>query len=142
VIVPGTYAVRLTVAGAEVPAQHVVIKSDPRAPWTQDDYAARYQLLHALNGMLSQIDSALNALDERGKRGKLSVQASALYAQLTSNPVNSEDTLQRPNRLRERIQNLQVPLSLSNGPPTTAQQQEAAEIKAQFDGLMAEFAKS
>ncbi|HZV80377.1 MAG TPA: hypothetical protein VFF60_12295 [Candidatus Binatus sp.] len=139
-VVPGTYTVRLIVAGATLD-QHAEVKADPRGPWTQADYIARYQFLHALNVELSQIDSALNALDARAKEGKLDARGRAVYAQLTSSPVNSEDTLQRPSLLRERIQNLQVPLSLSNGPPTPAQSKEAGEIKTQFDTVMTAYAK-
>ncbi|MBV8172074.1 MAG: hypothetical protein JO219_09100 [Candidatus Eremiobacteraeota bacterium] len=139
-VVPGAYFVRLRLNTAL--DQRVDVQPDPRAAWTQADYAARYEFLHQLNAELSQIDVVLNALDERAKRGTLDARGRALYAQLTSSPANSEDTLQRPSRLRERIQDLQVPLSLSIGPPTPAQHDEAAEIKAQFDSLMAAYAKS
>ncbi|MBV8282649.1 MAG: hypothetical protein JO347_11400 [Candidatus Eremiobacteraeota bacterium] len=140
-IVPGTYTVRLQVAGA-MQTQPVTVAADPRAPWTQADYVARYQFLHVLIDELSAIDEVLNRLDAKANHGGLSSHDRELYAKLTSGPLNSEDDQHRPDMLRERIQILLDDPSLSKGPPTPAQLQEAADAKAQFDSLMSEVRSS
>ena len=136
-IVPGDYLVRLYAADRIV-SQPLRVSADPRANWTQADYVARYGVLHNLIAEFSAIDDCLNALDERAKHGPLDAASKALYNALTSNPRNSEDTLFRPDRLREYIQSLQVTMSLSQGPPTTAQLSEAGPIKTAFDARSAE----
>ena len=137
-IVPGAYTVRLRLPGV-ILAQTFATKADPRAHWTMADYVARYNLLHDLNGELSAIDDALNALDQRTKHGGLDATGQALYARLSSNPRNSEDSMYRPDMLRERIQTLAGTLSLSQGPPSAAQRAEAAEIEAAFNALLAQY---
>jgi hypothetical protein len=119
--------------------QPLSVHADPRAAWTPADYAARYQFFHQLNGWLSDIDAALNALDDLAKRGKLDARGRAIYDRLTSNPINSEDPLNRANQLRERLQNLTIPPSLSQGPPTAAQLAEQAAIGVQFEALMSDY---
>ncbi len=132
---PGQYTVRLCVNGKAL-EQPLTIQADPRAPWTQSDYVARYVFLHALNGELSQIDAELNTLDYLTGKAPLDARGRSLYEQLTSNPLNAEDDQHRPDRLRERIQILLDDPALSQGPPTQAQLAEAAAIKSQFDVLM------
>jgi photosystem II stability/assembly factor-like uncharacterized protein len=137
-VVPGSYEVRL-IAGTVTQEQPLSVHADPRAMWTQADYAARYQFFHQLNGWLSDIDAVLNTLDDFAKHGKLDARGRAIYDRLTSNPINSEDDLHRSDRLRERLQILMIPPSLSQGPPTAAQLQEQAAIGAQFDALMSDY---
>ena len=72
----------------------------------------------------------LNDLDANG------LQHGAKYGELTSRPVNSEDDLWFPDRVRERITILQSSLGLSQGPPTQAHLYEAAEIRTQFGNAM------
>jgi photosystem II stability/assembly factor-like uncharacterized protein len=132
---PGQYIVQLCVNGTSF-EQPLTIKPDPRAPWTQEDYVARHDFLHALNDELSRIDTVLNALDYLAKRHPLDARGRSLYDQLTSSPLNAEDDQHRADRLRERVQILLDDPALSQGPPTQAQIAEAVAIKAQSDILM------
>jgi hypothetical protein len=102
------------------------VKPDPRARWTQAEYAARRQIERELDGELSAIDVKLNALDAQG------LQDSAAYRALTAHPINSEDDLAIPDGLRERITTLLATLSFSQGPPSAAHLREAAAIRTQF----------
>jgi len=137
-VVPGSYTVRV-IAGAVTQEQPLSVHADPRATWTQADYAARYQFFHQLNSWLSDIDVALNTLDDLAKRGKLDARGRAIYDRLTSDPINSEDDQHRADRLRERLQILMDLPALSQGPPTAAQLQEQAAIGTQFDALMSDY---
>jgi hypothetical protein len=127
---PGAYTVRLKLEGRTL-SRTFAVKSDPRAHWTQAEYAARHQIVRDLDDELSAIDVKLNAMDEQG------LQNSAAYRALTSHPINSEDDLWFPDGLRERIMTLLGALGLSQGPPSAAHLREAAEIRAQFDAAMA-----
>jgi len=134
---PGQYIVQLCVNGTPF-EQRLTIMPDPRAPWSQTDYLARYDFLNGLDDELSRIDTVLNALDYLAKKRPLDARGRLLYEQLTSNPLNAEDDQHRPDRLRERVQILLDDPALSQGPPTSAQLAEAAAIKAQFDQLIPE----
>ena len=101
-------------------------KPDPRAPWTPADYLARYRFVRSLNDMLSTIDRALNRFGG----------VAAVRTLFTSGVVNSEDDQLKPDRLRERLTILQGVIALSQGPPTPAQQREAAAMCAQFESAM------
>lgn len=132
-VIPETYAVRLQ-AGATALEAPVVVEADPRARWQESDYIQRYRFVTKLNDELSQIDTALNRLDNLPPM--LRGEAAPVYAQFTSGVVNSEDDLLKPDRLRERLTILQGTIALSQGPPLAAPQREAAAIATQFDVAM------
>jgi photosystem II stability/assembly factor-like uncharacterized protein len=139
-VVPGTYRVRVHGAHSTLYGE-VVVKADPRAPWTLAQYALRHDFLRRLYDDLSTIDRALNDLDARRRGAGAAERAriDAIVARLTSNPRNSEDDLWRADRLRERIQTLIGTLSLSQGPPLAAHLREAAEIHPEFDAAIATY---
>src|SRR5579872_3106591 len=128
-VVPGDYSITFaTDEGTRT--NSFVVEPDPRALWTQQEYAAKYCVESELDAELSAIDAELNDLDAHG------LQQSAKYRELTSRPVNAEDDLWFPDKLRERIMILQSSLGLSQGPPTPAHLHEAAEIRKQFENDM------
>jgi len=128
-VVPGTYGVSLT-TDASTLQTGVRVDPDPRADWSASDYAAKYCIERELDDELSVIDTKLNEMDARR------LQNTALYRALTSRPVNSEDDLWLPDRLRERITILQSSLGLSQGPPTLAHLREAAALRAQYTAAL------
>ncbi|HEY4433132.1 MAG TPA: hypothetical protein VGM99_01915, partial [Candidatus Cybelea sp.] len=125
VVLPGRYTIRLH-AGARSLETSLDVEADPRAPWTGADYLARYRFVRSLNDMLSAIDRALNRFGG----------IAAVRRLFTSGVVNSEDDQLEPDRLRERLTILQGVIALSQGPPTQAQQREAAAVCAQFEVAM------
>jgi hypothetical protein len=135
--VPGSYVVRLHADGGAV-EQPLELRPDPRAQWTQAQYVARRDFVRALDDELSQIDVALNRLD--GLRANAATSKlpglDAVYAQFTSNPVNSEDDMYAPDRVRERITILLGDVALSQGPPLPPHEREAAAIRDDFDRAM------
>ncbi|HEY2554667.1 MAG TPA: hypothetical protein VGI15_05395, partial [Candidatus Cybelea sp.] len=124
-VLPGRYTIRLH-AGPRSLEAPLDVEPDPRAPWTPADYLARYRFVRSLNDMLSSIDRALNRFGGVAAVGRL----------FTSGVVNSEDDQLKPDRLRERLTILQGVIALSQGPPTQAQQREAAAVCAQFEVAM------
>lgn len=140
-VVPGTYTVELR-AGNAVDAQRLDVRPDPRASWTQADYAARYAFLSGLDDELSAIDDALNRLDAMRASASPSARISIdrTYARFTSGVVNPEDNLLAPDGLRERLTNLQGDVALSQGPPLPPHLREAAAIRSQYDTAMAAYA--
>jgi photosystem II stability/assembly factor-like uncharacterized protein len=125
-VLPGRYTVALH-AGSTVVEQSIDVAPDPRAKWTQAEYVERYRLVRELNDELSAIDVALNRLDRV---------APLEDGTFTSGAVNSEDDQLMPDRLRERLTILQGVIALSQGPPTPAQEREAAAIRAQYQTAM------
>ena len=139
-VVPGTYTVRAQ-ANASVLSQAVVVRPDPRASWSQADYAARYQLLRELDDELSTIDAALNHLDalRAGAPHSKRQMLERVYSQFTSGVVNSEDALLMPDKLRERLTILQGTMALSQGPPLPPHLREAAAIRLDYQHAMAAY---
>ncbi|MEO6835832.1 MAG: hypothetical protein ABI231_08000, partial [Candidatus Tumulicola sp.] len=136
-VVPGTYTVRLAAASGAV-ERALDVRPDPRARWTQSQYVARYTFMTSLGGELSAIDAALNRLDALRARAPSQRRPAfdAVYFELTSGVVNSEDDQWRPDALRERLTNLLGIVALSQGPPLPPHLREAAEIHAGFERAM------
>jgi photosystem II stability/assembly factor-like uncharacterized protein len=132
-VVPGGYTVRLHADNA-VAAQPLQVLPDPRAPWTQAEYLARYEFVKSLDDELSAIDTALNRLDRLR-----SAQGDRVYGEFTSGVVNPEDDQLMPDRLRERLTTLQGVVALSQGPPLSPDYREAAAIHGQFESAMAAY---
>jgi photosystem II stability/assembly factor-like uncharacterized protein len=136
-VVPGTYKLELH-AGEQTSERSVEVRADPRAHWTAEQYARRHDFMAELDGELGEVDTTLNKLDALlatatpAQRRRIDL----VYDNLTSGVVNSEDTLWRPNRLRERLTNLLGVMNLSQGPPLAAHLKEAAEIRTQYEESM------
>ena len=139
-VVPGTYTVRLR-AGDRTAERSLEVRADPRAHWTQAQYVARYDFLDQLDRELSSVDIALNRLDALHGRVPASQRHAfdAVYAQLTSGIVNSEDDQWRPDALRERLTILLGVVNLSQGPPLPPHLREAAEVRDQFERAMSAY---
>ncbi len=135
-VVPGAYTVRLTL-GSRVLSATLVVKPDPRAPWTQDDYQKEHDYaafafaqfdaidrwLNDLDATRARITRALPALIKREgansaavARARTVLAAGArLESELSSNPQNDEDIFIFAPGLRERLSDLFGPLGA--GPP-------------------------
>jgi photosystem II stability/assembly factor-like uncharacterized protein len=121
-VVPGTYAVRMTLGGHAY-VQHFAVKPDPRSAFTQADLertfaaASRVQDQFSLvNTMLNNLDNVKKATDaaiDAAKKANNSALASklgdaltarqAVFNFLTADYHNDEDSIQRPGALREDI---------------------------------------
>ncbi|HTU82256.1 MAG TPA: hypothetical protein VMF61_09010 [Candidatus Acidoferrales bacterium] len=138
--VPGTYALVLHAGSAQL-RRTVEVLPDPRAHWTQAEYVARHDFIAQLDDELSQVDDALNHLDAARSRASAAQRRAidAVYSQLTSGIVNSEDDQWKPDQLRERITILLGDVNLSQGPPLPPHLREAAEIRTQYESVMAAY---
>ena len=160
-VVPGRYTLVLRVNGHAY-AHNLSVLPDPRATWTQADYVARHDFEAALNDELSQLDTALNALDVLKKRVSQHLKAlreanaaSALVNQgesllakestledaMTSNQRNDEDSIMYADKVRERLMALQGSLGGAQQPAFTAHRQQADEIKVEVDRILAAYQK-
>jgi hypothetical protein len=139
-VLPGTYLVRLR-AGGETKEQHVTVVADPRDGATGAQYLVRHYTLTELYGELDGVDKMLNSIDKRLKTAH-GAHAQALVAfkrRLTYNPRNDED-LGGPNGIRERLNDLISRIgSTSFQAPNEPQQREAADIKAAYERMTAEY---
>jgi hypothetical protein len=135
-VVPGTYTVRLTL-GSRILSAPLVVKPDPRASWTHDDYQKQYEYAAFANAQFDTIDRWLNDLDatrahlthalpaliKRDGAGSAAVVSTRsvlaagarLESELSSNPQNDEDLFIFAPGLRERLYDLFGPLGA--GPP-------------------------
>ncbi len=136
-VVPGRYTLRLT-AGGVTRVRTLDVRADPRARWSQRDLVARYRFVASLDGELSSIDVALNRLDalRRTATPALRAQIAAVYAGFTSDPINPEDDMYRPDRVRERLQTLLGVIALSQAPPLPPHEREAAAIRREYARAM------
>jgi hypothetical protein len=146
-VVPGTYEARLTLAGRTY-SQSVVVKADPRAPWTHQELVANRAFAVTLYDDFSTVDSDLNALDSIEKQlterraaaasnaGLVAridtVRASLdnLHKALSSNPQGDQDNDFITDNLRERQQSLMGLISFA--PPTAAQLSELSVLHQLF----------
>ncbi len=65
-VVPGEYSVRMTLSGHTY-VQHFTVKPDPRSQFTQADYQKTFDTAMRQMGHLSNMDTALNNLDDLKK---------------------------------------------------------------------------
>jgi len=139
-VVPGTYTVRLRVNGVAL-EQKVVVKPDPRATATPQEYQQRHDLLAGLYSELGAVDIMLNAIDKRLKNRSVSVARQklmlALRERLSYDAKNVED-ISRPTAFRERLFDLITRVSsTSYQTPTEAQVREAARLRQMYEQLVA-----
>src|SRR4029077_15185159 len=109
---PGTYTVRLH-AGPRVLTAPLIVKPDPRAPWTQEDYDKQYAYQAFTYAQFDTLDTWLNDIDATRARitrrlpalirqsgavaaavryaRAVSADGAHLEALLSSNPQNDED---------------------------------------------------
>jgi predicted nucleic acid-binding Zn-ribbon protein len=159
-VIPGDFTARLDVDGQTF-TRSFAVRPDPRAQWTQEQYVERHTFLTSLYDEVSNIDAALNDLDDiratlarriaqlqsRGASASEVARASrqlndaqALESEFTSSPRNSEDPLWKPDKLRERVLTLIDSYALlSQGPPLPAHRQEAAEIRPIYERAMSHY---
>jgi photosystem II stability/assembly factor-like uncharacterized protein len=121
-VVPGDYAVRMTLDGHTY-LRRFVVKPDPRSQFTQADYVRTYAAAMHVSGQLSAVDGMLNHLDAVGKAlaaartaatkkndtaliAQLTAASAArqsIFGVLTANYQNDEDSIERPGALREDL---------------------------------------
>ncbi|MDE2139576.1 MAG: glycosyl hydrolase [Gammaproteobacteria bacterium] len=157
-VLPGRYTVKLTVAGRTY-SQPLTVLNDPRSKMTADDLAARQALLMQIYAEFDQTNKAINGV--RSLRGQISdlesryakaPQAKALgddtrplLAELTaiedaliqSKAHASEDVLNYPIRLNNKLAALLTSVEFSNSRPTAQDQAVYEELKAQTDAQLA-----
>ncbi len=142
---PGRYVARIDIDG-RVLERPFDLAADASSPWTPDELRERHAFLHALFAQFSQVDVLLNGIDRdlRPLRAKADAVSAArrarllaVRATLTSDARNDEDSIGRPDRVRERIGALIGALSASYQPPFAAHLAAAAELKSEFDRTIA-----
>ena len=116
---PGKYTARLHVDG-KIFDQPFTLADDPFSPWTADQRAARHKYLATCFGWIDGLDRALNEIDARLKKSPPPAERARLVAlrdELTSNSLHDEDSIGRPDRIRERVFALMGPLGGALQPP-------------------------
>ncbi|HVA33575.1 MAG TPA: hypothetical protein VNG31_05470, partial [Candidatus Baltobacteraceae bacterium] len=152
-VVPGTYTVRLTVAGKTM-EQPLVVKPDPRFDWTQAQYQAGYDFAKKYSVVYGKIDAALNNLDAihtslaadasaAKKNPALAARVAAaqktwggIFDAFTANYKNDEDSIQRGGSLRESVPRAGFGPQF---PPTAAQLDYAKRFDAAYSSAFANY---
>lgn len=141
---PGTYTVTVKIGGRTI-TQPFELRADPRSPWSAEQRAQRHAYLTRLYGDISEIDTLLNEIDaqERVLRRSRTGTARARVAQLerardelTANDRRDEDSVAKPDRLREQIFAALGPLGGSYQPPFAAHTAAADEVQTEYDRIM------
>ncbi|MBV8245264.1 MAG: hypothetical protein JOZ38_05055 [Candidatus Eremiobacteraeota bacterium] len=154
-VVPGTYTARIVLSNKTL-MQTFVVKSDPRAAWTQADYQATHDFTRHFYVMYSNVDAMLNALDDLKKALDAAQKAAAaknnkaaqdavaaarapagrVFDELTANYANDEDSIQRPGALREEIEGF----FRLTGPPLPSLVDAAKRSDAEYASVAQAFA--
>lgn len=153
-VLPGNYSVKLTVDGRTY-SQPLAVLNDPRSKMTADDLAARQALLMQIYAEFDRTNKAINGL--RSLRAQItdlesryakSPQAKALGddtkplldtltsiedALIQSKAHASEDVLNYPIRLNNKLAALLTSVEFSNSRPTAQDQAVFQELSAQTD---------
>jgi photosystem II stability/assembly factor-like uncharacterized protein len=126
---PGKYTARLHRDGKTYD-QPFMLADDPLSPWTLEQRNARHGYLAAAYGWIDAIDRTLNQIDARLKRHPTSAERAALTAlrhELSSNALHDEDSIGKPDRIRERLFGLAGQIGGALQPPF---EQHRAELEA------------
>jgi hypothetical protein len=155
-VVPGTYTVRITLAGRTY-SQPLRVDADPRNTFTAAQYQASYAFTKAHVEEYSQLNAALNRLDAyaasagndaKGAAGDLVTSLAAVRAKalelrgrLTADFTNDEDFIAHPGQLREDMAGL-TGFGFGGGgsTPNAAQRQYASRVDAEFAAVMRDVA--
>jgi hypothetical protein len=154
-VVPGTYAARITLNG-HIYTQRFQVKADPRTPYTQAQLVAAYKFSKKYLDVQGQINSILNAMDSqrkflstaktdlsKGNNASLLAKVDAaqkaqdeIFHRFTANYQNDEDSIQYPGQLRE-----DVPRAGFGGaqPPTPALLDYAKRFDRQYAQAVASY---
>ncbi|MGH8283398.1 MAG: WD40/YVTN/BNR-like repeat-containing protein [Gammaproteobacteria bacterium] len=157
-VLPGTYALKLTVDGQSY-SQPLTVVNDPHSKLSAGDLAARQALLMQIYAKFDQTDKAIvglrslrgeiNALSERYAKSPqakaLSDDAKPLLDQLTgiedaliqSKAHASEDVLNYPIRLNNKLAALFSSVEFSNSKPTAQDYAVYKELESQTDAQLA-----
>jgi hypothetical protein len=155
---PGTYSVRMLVDGKPVGTQNFKLLADPRLTGvTQADYDAQFALLMKIQNRFSQANDAVKTVryigyqvDERTKaipaadKERFTAAATRMDTALTTVEDSiyqtqnraSEDPLNFPIRLNNKIGALLGVVSESEGKPTAQSYEVFTELTAQLDKVM------
>jgi photosystem II stability/assembly factor-like uncharacterized protein len=158
--VPGTYQVKLTVDGKTL-TQSFEVKKDPRVETTQADLAKQFDLLVKIRDKFAetsdailqirdarkQVDEITNRLKDQPKGGVIAEAAKSLKAKLGSveeelyqtKNQSSQDPLNYPIRLNNKLAALAGVVAASDAPPTdqayAVYEDLAARVNAQLQRL-------
>ncbi|MEO7038428.1 MAG: hypothetical protein ABI186_00185, partial [Candidatus Elarobacter sp.] len=134
---PGTYTARLHV-DARTFEQTFRLGDDPQSRWTLDQRIARHAFLATAYGWYDRIDRALNALDAQFKTASPAerVRLRALRDRLTSNALYDEDSVGKPDRIRERVGAYLFVLNGSLQPPFAQHQAALDALRPEVEAAL------
>ena len=137
VALPGTYTARLHIRGRTFD-QSFRLGDDPQSPWTLDQRRARHAFLATAYGWYDRIDRVLNLLDERLKKASPAERARlyALRGRLTSNALYDEDSVGKPDQIRERVSGYFYLLGGSMQPPFAQHQAALDALRPDVDAAL------
>ncbi len=153
-VVPGTYAVRIALAGKTL-EQPLTVKPDPRGEMTPAQYAAGYAYAEKYSGIYGKIDEALNNLDAiksslataagaaksraaiAAQVAQAQTQWTVVFAAFTADYHNDEDSIQRGGSLRESVP--RTGFGSAQMPPTAAQLDYAKRFDAAYAAAVAQY---
>jgi photosystem II stability/assembly factor-like uncharacterized protein len=139
--VPGTYTIRLTIDG-HTQEQSFTLKADPRSPSTAGDLAARHDYLARLYADVSKINTLLNTIDaqqavlrkhhDAASRAR-SARLDGIRHMLTANDEHDEDSIAKPDQLREQLLAAAGAIGSSLQAPTAAHLENAKLLQSKFE---------
>jgi hypothetical protein len=136
---PGTYTVRLHRDG-HVSEQTFALRDDPQSPFTSAQRTQRHVFLAELFADFDAVDRALNTIDAQSKHASPARRAAlaALRDRLTANDLHDEDSIAKPDRIREQIGALIGQLGESLQPPFAQHDAALAALRPHVQAALAD----
>jgi hypothetical protein len=154
-VVPGRYQVRLTAAG-HTQTRAFEVRRDPRLTTTAEDYQKRFDLRMKIRDKLSEIHEAITRLRDVREQAKavgeraqpdttIAATARELSARLTAieealyqtKNQSSQDPLNYPIRLNNKLSSLAEVIDSADAPPTDPSQAVFADLVGRIDAELA-----
>ncbi|MGA8475185.1 MAG: hypothetical protein WB681_08965 [Candidatus Cybelea sp.] len=153
-VVPGNYTARMVLDGKPL-QQSFIVSPDPRDDWTAAQYRAAYDFAHKYAVIYGKIDAVLNNLDAikkslastaaaaksnpslEGDIAGAQQQWSDVFAALTADYKNDEDSIQRPGSLRESVP--RTGFAGTQLPPTAEQLDYGRRFDAAYSAAVAKY---
>ncbi len=161
-VVPGNYQARLSVDGKPVSTESFTVKADPLLSTTPEDFAKQFDLMTKINDKLSETHNAiLEIRDIRGqlenvakrvkmpeqkdladKAREISKQLTTVEEELMQTKIkSSQDALNFPIRLNNKIAALGASVDSSDDPPTAQAYLVYNDLTAKIDAQLSRLAK-
>lgn len=161
-VVPGSYAVRLSVDGKAIATESFAVKADPRMTITAEDFAKQFDLMQKINQKLTETHAAILEIrdvrkqledlsarlkspdqkDLRDKAADINKKLTAVEEELIQTRIKSgQDALNYPIKLNNKLAALSASVDGADSAPTQQSYDVYNNLTARIDAQLSTLAK-